>query len=82
MTITSGASSTILGAESVTLSGKGVRIISPCRLVILQTGLVRVIFLASCHSLEYFQVTFHGKYDDRECGISFIATDEDTGVWR
>jgi len=28
------------------------------------------------------KISFHGKYDDRQCGISFIATVEDTGVWR
>ena len=31
---------------------------------------------------SYFQVKFHGKYDDRECGISFTATKEDTGIWK
>jgi len=28
------------------------------------------------------KISFHGKYDDRQCGISFIATVEDTGIWR
>merc|ERR1739838_798392 len=28
------------------------------------------------------KVSFHGKYDDRECGITFMATEEDTGVWK
>merc|ERR1719186_2148657 len=29
-----------------------------------------------------FQVSFHGKYDDRECGITFTAREEDTGIWK
>jgi len=28
------------------------------------------------------RVSFHGKYDDRECGITFTATEEDTGIWK
>merc|ERR1719213_114903 len=28
------------------------------------------------------KISFHGKYDDRTCGISFIATPEDTGIWK
>jgi len=28
------------------------------------------------------QISFHGKYDDRQCGISFRATEEDTGIWK
>eukprot|EP00092_Neocalanus_flemingeri_P034116 GFUD01037099.1.p1 GENE.GFUD01037099.1~~GFUD01037099.1.p1 ORF type:complete len:298 (-),score=78.20 GFUD01037099.1:15-908(-) len=28
------------------------------------------------------RVRFHGKYDDRECGITFTATEEDTGIWK
>jgi len=28
------------------------------------------------------KISFHGKYDDRTCGISFIATTEDTGIWK
>merc|ERR1739838_773630 len=28
------------------------------------------------------KVSFHGKYDDRECGITFTAAEEDTGVWK
>merc|ERR1719221_196381 len=28
------------------------------------------------------KISFHGKYDDRTCGISFIATAEDTGIWK
>eukprot|EP00092_Neocalanus_flemingeri_P085765 GFUD01107961.1.p1 GENE.GFUD01107961.1~~GFUD01107961.1.p1 ORF type:complete len:283 (-),score=68.19 GFUD01107961.1:26-874(-) len=28
------------------------------------------------------RVAFHGNYDDRECGITFTATEEDTGVWK
>lgn len=28
------------------------------------------------------RVTFHGVYDDKQCGVSFIATDQDTGLWR
>ena len=28
------------------------------------------------------QVSFHGKYNDRECGISFTAGEEDSGVWK
>merc|ERR1712183_258621 len=28
------------------------------------------------------KISFHGKYDDRTCGISFIATVEDTGTWK
>merc|ERR1712038_1679993 len=28
------------------------------------------------------KISFHGKYDDRTCGISFIATPEDTGTWK
>merc|ERR1712062_10087 len=28
------------------------------------------------------KISFYGKYDDRTCGISFIATAEDTGIWK
>merc|ERR1712038_874089 len=28
------------------------------------------------------KIAFYGKYDDRTCGISFIATAEDTGIWK
>jgi len=28
------------------------------------------------------KISFHGKYDDKQCGISFIATEEDTGIWK
>jgi len=28
------------------------------------------------------RVTFHGKYDDMECGITFLAEEGDTGVWK
>jgi len=28
------------------------------------------------------KISFHGKYDDRQCGISFKATEEDTGTWK
>merc|ERR1719412_3595646 len=28
------------------------------------------------------KISFHGKYDDRTCGISFIASAEDTGIWK
>merc|ERR1711970_1683713 len=28
------------------------------------------------------RVSFHGKYDDRQCGITFIATEGDTGIWK
>jgi len=27
-------------------------------------------------------VAFHGKYDDRQCGITFAASEKDTGVWK
>jgi len=27
-------------------------------------------------------VSFHGKYNDKECGMSFIAGEEDTGTWK
>jgi len=27
-------------------------------------------------------VSFHGKYNDKECGMSFIAGEEDTGMWK
>jgi len=29
-----------------------------------------------------FEVAFHGKYDDRQCGITFVASEKDTGVWK
>jgi len=29
-----------------------------------------------------FEVEFHGKYDDRQCGITFVSTEKDTGVWK
>merc|ERR550525_1051045 len=28
------------------------------------------------------KISFHGKYDDKQCGISFEATEEDTGTWK
>merc|ERR1739838_787234 len=28
------------------------------------------------------KVSFHGEYDDRQCGVTFMATEEDTGVWK
>merc|ERR1712226_1507508 len=28
------------------------------------------------------RVSFHGAYDDKECGITFTATDQDTGLWK
>jgi len=28
------------------------------------------------------RVAFHGKYDDKECGITFTAQQQDTGLWR
>eukprot|EP00092_Neocalanus_flemingeri_P038597 GFUD01042026.1.p1 GENE.GFUD01042026.1~~GFUD01042026.1.p1 ORF type:complete len:306 (-),score=84.83 GFUD01042026.1:18-935(-) len=28
------------------------------------------------------RVRFHGKYDDRECGITFTANEGDTGIWK
>eukprot|EP00092_Neocalanus_flemingeri_P035166 GFUD01038270.1.p1 GENE.GFUD01038270.1~~GFUD01038270.1.p1 ORF type:complete len:309 (-),score=87.92 GFUD01038270.1:31-957(-) len=28
------------------------------------------------------RVSFHGKYDDRECGITFTANEGDTGIWK
>jgi len=28
------------------------------------------------------RVSFHGKYDDKECGITFTAQQQDTGLWR
>merc|ERR1719492_313814 len=31
---------------------------------------------------DHEKISFHGKYDDRECGISFIAAVEDTGIWK
>jgi len=31
---------------------------------------------------DHQKISFHGKYDDRTCGISFIATLEDTGIWK
>jgi len=27
-------------------------------------------------------VSFHGKYNDKECGMSFIAGEEDSGTWK
>jgi len=32
--------------------------------------------------IDYVQVSFHGKYNDKECGMSFIAGEEDTGMWK
>jgi len=29
-----------------------------------------------------FQVAFHGAYDDKQCGVTFTATEQDTGEWR
>jgi len=28
------------------------------------------------------RVSFHGKYDDKECGITFTAQQQDTGLWK
>jgi len=28
------------------------------------------------------RISFHGAYDDKECGITFTATDQDTGLWK
>jgi len=28
------------------------------------------------------KISFYGVYDDRQCGISFLATEEDTGIWK
>jgi len=28
------------------------------------------------------RVAFHGKYDDKECGITFTAQQQDTGLWK
>ena len=28
------------------------------------------------------KVSFYGKYDDKHCGITFRAQDEDSGLWR
>ena len=28
------------------------------------------------------RVAFHGKYDDKECGITFTAREGDTGIWK
>merc|ERR1712212_747253 len=30
----------------------------------------------------YERLSFHGAYDDKECGITFTATDQDTGLWK
>ena len=32
--------------------------------------------------IDFLQVAFHGKYDDRQCGITFVASEKDTGVWK
>lgn len=41
------------------------------------------ITMQECPLNENHQkISFHGKYDDRQCGISFIATEKDTGIWR
>merc|ERR1711874_849510 len=41
------------------------------------------ITMQDCPLNENHQkISFHGKYDDRTCGISFIATTEDTGIWK
>ena len=28
------------------------------------------------------KLSFYGAYDDKECGITFTATDQDTGLWK
>ena len=28
------------------------------------------------------RLVFHGQYDDRQCGVEFTATTQDTGVWK
>jgi len=30
----------------------------------------------------YERISFYGAYDDKECGITFTATDQDTGLWK
>jgi len=41
------------------------------------------ITMQECPLNENHQkISFHGKYDDRQCGISFRATEEDTGIWK
>jgi len=41
------------------------------------------ITMQECPLNENHQkISFHGKYDDRQCGVSFIATEKDTGIWR
>jgi len=39
------------------------------------------ITMQDCAALKN-KVAFHGAYDDKQCGVSFIATDKDTGEWR
>jgi len=39
------------------------------------------ITMQQCSTLSN-RVTFHGKYDDMECGITFLAEEGDTGVWK
>ena len=53
------------------------RRLQKCKLTVLVVG---VTFLDK--HIDYFQVSFHGKYNDKECGMSFIAGEEDTGMWK
>merc|ERR1719187_554905 len=39
------------------------------------------ITMQECSDLQD-RVSFHGIYDDKECGITFTAQEEDTGIWK
>lgn len=39
------------------------------------------ITMQACDDLKE-RVSFYGKYDDKHCGITFRAQDEDSGLWR
>merc|ERR1712098_445572 len=30
---------------------------------------------------QHFKVEFHGLYDDKQCGITFVASEDDNGLW-
>lgn len=39
------------------------------------------ITMQDCDDLKDKNVEFHGLYDDKQCGITFVASEDDNGLW-